>query len=191
MRPFQGVKQQHMCSFFFGTFNVEFHQCIGLFKNGGIPAENHKLSLSSPTEVDHVCVFPWSFFDICWDPVFLVFLCQSTFSFIPGISKFATGWSSFNDSPGACLFQDDCVEKLTELFDKNAPCYLPACTFNGRYQPTLGARRFVAFSAFSWVVDVLGLPAETTALEDIENAARWGSRTMFHLARSLPSGKLT
>jgi hypothetical protein len=70
-------------------------------------------------------------------------------------------------------YKDDCVEKLTELFDKNAPCYLPACTFNGRYQPTLGARRFVAFSAFSWVVDVLGLPAETTALEDIENAARW------------------
>jgi len=68
---------------------------------------------------------------------------------------------------------DDCIEKLGELFDKTAPCYLPACTFNGRYQPTLGARKFVAFSAFSWVVDVLGLPAETTALEDIENAARY------------------
>lgn len=31
----------------------------------------------------------------------------------------------------------------------------------------------MAFSAFSWVVDVLGLPAETTALEDIEHAARY------------------
>lgn len=48
--------------------------------------------------------------------------------------------------------------------------YLPACTFNGRYQPTLGQRRFVAFSAFSWVVDVLGLPAETTALEETSAA---------------------
>ena len=36
----------------------------------------------------------------------------------------------------------------------------------------LGSRRFLAFSAFSWVVDALGLPAEATALEDIETAAR-------------------
>lgn len=65
------------------------------------------------------------------------------------------------------------LHRIHSRFDKTAPCYLPACTFNGRYQPTLGARKFVAFSAFSWVVDVLGLPAETTALEDIENAARY------------------
>lgn len=68
---------------------------------------------------------------------------------------------------------EDCAEKIAELFDKNAPCYLPHCTFNGRYQPTLGSRRFLAFSAFSWVVEALGLPAEATALEDIETAARY------------------
>ena len=34
---------------------------------------------------------------------------------------------------------EDCAEKIAELFDKNAPCYLPHCTFNGRYQPTLGS----------------------------------------------------
>ncbi|CAE7736930.1 ENTPD1, partial [Symbiodinium pilosum] len=78
---------------------------------------------------------------------------------------------------------EDCADKIAELFDKSAPCYLPHCTFNGRYQPTLGSRRFLAFSAFSWVVDALGLPAEATALEDIETAARYVCKmdwTMLH-----------
>ncbi|CAJ1338022.1 unnamed protein product [Effrenium voratum] len=78
---------------------------------------------------------------------------------------------------------EDCADKLTELFDKTAPCYLPACTFNGRYQPTLGSRRFVAFSAFSYVVNSLGLPADTTALEDIENAARYVCKMDWDMLR--------
>ena len=43
--------------------------------------------------------------------------------------------------PRLCLqgLYEDCAEKIAELFDKNAPCYLPHCTFNGRYQPTLGS----------------------------------------------------
>ena len=47
----------------FGMSNVESHQCMDLFKSGGMPTENRKLALVSPTEVDQfdsVCAFPWS-----------------------------------------------------------------------------------------------------------------------------------
>mmetsp|Transcript_63733 Transcript_63733/g.197335 ORF Transcript_63733/g.197335 Transcript_63733/m.197335 type:complete len:155 (+) Transcript_63733:248-712(+) len=41
------------------------------------------------------------------------------------------------------------------------------------YQPSLGTRRFVAFSTFSWVIEALALPHNGTMLEDVEHAARY------------------
>ena len=67
----------------------------------------------------------------------------------------------------------ECAAKIAELFDKRAVCYNPPCTFDGRYQPRLGNRHFVAFSTFSWVVGALALPPNGTTLEDIETAARY------------------
>mmetsp|Transcript_37305 Transcript_37305/g.57926 ORF Transcript_37305/g.57926 Transcript_37305/m.57926 type:complete len:232 (+) Transcript_37305:2-697(+) len=68
---------------------------------------------------------------------------------------------------------EECAAKIRELFDKRAACYTPPCTFDGRYQPRLGKRRFIAFSTFSSVVSDLALKPEKTTLEDFENAARY------------------
>jgi len=79
---------------------------------------------------------------------------------------------------------DECEAKIEELFDKRAACFHPPCSFDGRYQPRLGSRRFVAFSTLSWVVKVLALPANATTVEDIENAARYVCKMEWSILQS-------
>jgi len=60
---------------------------------------------------------------------------------------------------------DACVALVRGLFDKNTPCYLEPCTFNGVYQPTLKGRSFVAFANFAETQKALGLHSNATLAE--------------------------
>jgi hypothetical protein len=71
-----------------------------------------------------------------------------------------------------------CVEELKRLFDKNSvQCWVRDCTFDGVYQPRLDRRPFIGAGNVGKVLQMLGIPEQSTLKAVRASAARVCSMT--------------
>ena len=84
---------------------------------------------------------------------------------------------------------EECRMLVKQLMNKQQPCWVKDCSFDGVYQPRLKGRRFVAISAFAKIVKMCGL-GENATLADLRARATEACSTSFDdIERVFPDAK--
>mmetsp|Transcript_90014 Transcript_90014/g.218241 ORF Transcript_90014/g.218241 Transcript_90014/m.218241 type:complete len:287 (+) Transcript_90014:2-862(+) len=65
-----------------------------------------------------------------------------------------------------------CENLLRRIFEKDADCLMPTCSFYGVYQPHTYNNKFIAFHQFAKIAEFLALP-QTGSINDLRIAAEY------------------